>query len=193
VYERLLGLCGSIQRLWIHLVGLAEVLATGVAMRRSLTGLNIVRALVVVFVLALGVRDVSAAECINSEIVLTSQVAVQVFGGRPLEPWKGVDVSLIWERAERERKSDPTAAGQTDPQGHLQILEVPPGFYRLVVRSSLWYAYACVRVVPSANAPPRLITISPSGGWCPAVCTVTGTVGPLAQAPKCLVQKQAYP
>ena len=83
-----------------------------------------------IFLLGFGVVDVPASECLaTGEVVLTSQVALQVFSHRPLVPLEGASVSLAWEHG----KNDPAATGKTDSQGHLQVLGIPPGRYSIRV------------------------------------------------------------
>jgi hypothetical protein len=153
-----------------------------------------------IFLLGFGVVEVPASECIvTGEVVLTSQVAVQVFSRRPLVPLEGAAVSLAWEHG----SGDPAATGKTDSQGHLQVLGIPPGRYRIRVTlpgygspaltnspGPIWSTQANVRVVPSTDSPARLIAIDLEGGMtCSTYCTVTGTVGPLARAPTCLIRR----
>jgi hypothetical protein len=153
-----------------------------------------------IFLLGFGVDDVAASDCIaTGEVVLTSQVAVQVFSHRPLVPLEGATVSLAWEHG----KGDPAGTGKTDSQGHLQVLGIPPGRYWMRVTLTgdrppaltnssgpIWSTQVTVRVVPSTDSPARLIAIDLEGGMtCSTYCTVTGTVGPLTRAPTCLIRR----
>jgi len=151
------------------------------------------------FLLVLSVVRAHPSECIQiakREVVTTSQVAVQVFsGGRPID---GAVVSLIWEHGQ----GNPTATGETDSQGALQIDGVPPGLYLLRVtltdRSPVLTGHKAtvstevsVRVVPPTELTARLIAINLSGGMgcSPDYCEVAGTVGPLPRPPKCLTRQ----
>jgi hypothetical protein len=151
-----------------------------------------------IFLLALSVGDVTASEClVTSEVVFTSQVAVQVFFRHGLDPVEGATVSLVWAHG----KGNPAATGTTDSLGHLQVLGVPPGLYRVRValtgrppvgRSPVWAEAVNVRVVPSTDSPATLIAVGLSGMDCSTYCTVAGTIGPLAKAPSCLAQKRKW-
>ena len=71
-----------------------------------------------------------ASECLaQSEVLVTSQVAVQVFELGRLVPLEGVRVFLFWEN----RNAALAATGNTDSQGHFWVQRVPPGRYRKVV------------------------------------------------------------
>lgn len=135
--------------------------------------------------LSMNAGDAHASECLFFiEPVITSQVAVQVFGRfTPFTPIDGAGVILTWEHGQ----SNPAAAGKTDSQGSLQIAGVPPGLYSLRVTRGGASTDVKVRVVPSSESPPRLIVIGLAGGIaCSMHCEVAGTTGPLAKAPKCL-------
>jgi hypothetical protein len=146
--------------------------------------------------LSLSAGNAHASEClVRSELIQTSQVAVQVWRGP--QPVEGAIVSLIWQHGQ----GTPAATGETDSQGALQIDAVPPGYYSLRVTQAdrspvlIRNKYVIseevnVWVVPSTEFPARLIAISLGGGMdCSTHCTVTGMVGPLAQAPKCLLPR----
>jgi hypothetical protein len=154
-------------------------------MRISSSRMAVVGLVATVLLLVVSAPESHASECLASgETVLTSQVAVQVFELGRLDPFEGVAVSLFWEG----RNTAPAATGQTDSQGHLRVQGVPPGRYRVqAVRHGLHSQTVSVRVVPAADAPARLIAIVLAGGLsCSRLCTVAGTSGPLARAPKCL-------
>jgi hypothetical protein len=155
-------------------------------MRTSSSRVAIVSFLATVCLLLFRMPQSHANECLaSSELVLTSQVAVQVFGGLSrLAPLEGVDVSLHWEG----RSAVPTATGKTDSQGHLRVQGVPPGRYRVQAGfTESGSQTLSIQVVPASAAPARLIAISLVGGiGCSEWCLVAGTSGPLARAPRCL-------
>ena len=156
-------------------------------MRASSSRVAIVGSFATVFLLASHVPDAHASECLaSSEVVVTSQVAVQVFASGPLYPLQGVAVSLFWEG----KTAVPTATGTTDSSGHLRVQGVPPGRYRVQVGiPGLKDQTMSLRVVSTTDAPSRLIAFALAGGLnCGTFCTVAGTSGPLARAPKCLDQ-----
>jgi hypothetical protein len=155
--------------------------------------------LVAIVLLSLGLRDALASECIRigDDVVRASRIGVQVWRRGSSVPVQGAVVTLVWEHGQ----GVPAATGETDSQGALQIEEVPPGLYSLQVtlseRSPVLFngkgtvSYDVpVRIVSPTDAPPRLIAIGLGGGLeCSTHCAVTGTVGPLAKAPKCAVRR----
>jgi hypothetical protein len=156
-------------------------------MRTSSSRVATVGFFAAVFLLVCRATESRASECLaSSEIVVTSQVAVQVFGLGGLDPLEGVDVSLLWEN----RNAAPTATGKTDSQGHVRVQGVPPGRYRVQAGlPGLHSQTVSVRVVSATDAPARLIAIALAGGLkCSSLCVVVGTSGPLARPPRCLEQ-----